>query len=584
MDEKISFNLIDEPWIRVLDDAGTAKEVSLFELFRQAPKLKCLANDLPTQDFAILRVVLAILQRSISPMLDDLDEDMEPAEVWGQLWEASELPIDVIEVYLAKWHDRFDLFDRDFPFMQVSGLERANGEQVDREDHESFLRRLVADFPSRKKKRLFTIRVAESAARLSYAESARWLIHTQSFDVAGPKNYVKGEPERYNKGGKTSPGGTGWCGRIGCLYLEGSTFKQTLLLNFDPRAFDNTDDFYSDEDVPIWELPSCDPSAGHESRRYPPQGRAELYTWQARWIRLFAEDGYVTNAVIGSGDKIAEMEGDLFPLENMTVWKSVSSPNTSPRLTPMKHEADKALWRGLNSVFNRNNKIETQTSYSPGIVQWLEYLEDIVNSTELYGLHAVGLKYDESQGSSCVNSFDDKLELSPVFFTATGAGLVNLACECVDDTKKAVDSLWWLGVNLYISTGGSAQNKNSRRTILPDFVNSVSQQAYFELDGLFRQWLASLSSNCDVVERRREWRRQARKVLQAIADNIIRSSGPEAIVGALASHEKFEKIKKDEWMNASIARARFNRSLRHALPLESDITREEVSTSEKQGK
>ena len=116
MDEKIRFNLIDEPWIRVLDDAGTAKEVSLLELFHQAPKLKCLANDLPTQDFAILRVVLAILQRSISPMLDDLDEDMEPAEVWGQLWEASELPMDVIEVYLAKWHDRFDLFDPERPY------------------------------------------------------------------------------------------------------------------------------------------------------------------------------------------------------------------------------------------------------------------------------------------------------------------------------------------------------------------------------------------------------------------------------------------------------------------------------------
>ena len=38
MDEKIRFNLIDEPWIRVLDDAGTAKEVSLLELFHQAPK------------------------------------------------------------------------------------------------------------------------------------------------------------------------------------------------------------------------------------------------------------------------------------------------------------------------------------------------------------------------------------------------------------------------------------------------------------------------------------------------------------------------------------------------------------------
>ena len=160
MDEKIRFNLIDEPWIRVLDDAGTAKEVSLLELFHQAPKLKCLANDLPTQDFAILRVVLAILQRSISPMLDDLDEDMEPAEVWGQLWEASELPMDVIEVYLAKWHDRFDLFDPERPFMQVPGLRTPKNELLS-------VSKIVADVPDGSK--LFSLRSGHKLDELSFA-------------------------------------------------------------------------------------------------------------------------------------------------------------------------------------------------------------------------------------------------------------------------------------------------------------------------------------------------------------------------------------------------------------------------------
>ena len=74
-----SFNLVDRPWIRIRDEEGETREVSLLELFEQAPYIKCLANDLPTQDFAILRVLLAILQRSIVPMLD---EDDDPAEVW----------------------------------------------------------------------------------------------------------------------------------------------------------------------------------------------------------------------------------------------------------------------------------------------------------------------------------------------------------------------------------------------------------------------------------------------------------------------------------------------------------------------
>ena len=80
MSQNVSFNLVDEPWICVRDLDGATREVSLLELFEQASSIKCLANDLPTQDFAILRVLLAVLQRAISPTLDD---DDVPAEVWG---------------------------------------------------------------------------------------------------------------------------------------------------------------------------------------------------------------------------------------------------------------------------------------------------------------------------------------------------------------------------------------------------------------------------------------------------------------------------------------------------------------------
>ena len=83
MDARVSFNLVDEPWIRARDGDGNVREFSLSGLFSEAPRLQCLANDLPTQDFAILRVLLAILQRSIAP---NLDEEDDPAEVWGELW------------------------------------------------------------------------------------------------------------------------------------------------------------------------------------------------------------------------------------------------------------------------------------------------------------------------------------------------------------------------------------------------------------------------------------------------------------------------------------------------------------------
>ncbi len=45
MEEQVSFNLVDEPWIRVRDGASAEQELSILELFRQAPRLKCLATD-----------------------------------------------------------------------------------------------------------------------------------------------------------------------------------------------------------------------------------------------------------------------------------------------------------------------------------------------------------------------------------------------------------------------------------------------------------------------------------------------------------------------------------------------------------
>ncbi len=61
------FNLIDEPWVSVMtNDKGETQEVSLAEIFQNAQQYKALAGDSPTQDFAVLRVLLAILHTVFS--------------------------------------------------------------------------------------------------------------------------------------------------------------------------------------------------------------------------------------------------------------------------------------------------------------------------------------------------------------------------------------------------------------------------------------------------------------------------------------------------------------------------------------
>ena len=54
------FNLLEEPWIRVLDENGLLKEVSLLEVFRDAHRFKKLAGGLSIRDAGVLRLLLVL--------------------------------------------------------------------------------------------------------------------------------------------------------------------------------------------------------------------------------------------------------------------------------------------------------------------------------------------------------------------------------------------------------------------------------------------------------------------------------------------------------------------------------------------
>ena len=55
------FNLLDEPWVRVMRPDCTVEEVSLTQALLHAHEYTDLAGEMPTQDAAVLRVLLALL-------------------------------------------------------------------------------------------------------------------------------------------------------------------------------------------------------------------------------------------------------------------------------------------------------------------------------------------------------------------------------------------------------------------------------------------------------------------------------------------------------------------------------------------
>lgn len=553
MDQDVSFNLIDEPWVRIRDEEGEEREVSLLELFRQAPHIKCLANDLPTQDFAILRVLLAILQRSILPTLD---EDDDPIVVWGDLWNAPELPVSSICEYLDKWRFRFDLFDEGNPFMQVAGLRTAKDDYSD-------IKKIVADIPDGDM--LFSLRTGEGAKTLSYAEAARWLIHVQAFDTAGIKSGTIGDPRV--KSGKSYPIGTGWAGSLGGLYFEGLTLFETLLLNCIAYDIDGGD-LFSDDDLPCWER-SVE-NAGVDDRF--PTGKLDLYTWQSRRVRLIPENGRVVGAVLTNGDKLEPRNMQQY--EPMTAWRRSQAQEKKLKISlvylPRVHQSDRALWLGLDSVFGDDSVDRHPSTLKPGLEKWVSRLADegcLLGRERLLRVRAVGFEYG-TQNSIIANLIDDSIELSAFLLSSDGKSLVSLAQECARLTSDAVFALGAFAGNLCLASGGSGADevKGARQ--------SARARAFFEIDSSFRLWLASLDEGSDVNAERDRWRRLARSIIKANAANLLRGLASGAIVGAPARSGAGKNI---GWMTASRAETIFNAALKKALPLEEDIqTKKEV--------
>ena len=98
------FNLIDEPWIPVVD-AGL---VSIKDVFC-TPDLGSLGGT-PVQKIAMTKLLLAIAQAAATPENNGEWATMGPHGLAERSWE-----------YLEKWHDRFFLFG-ERPFLQLSIL------------------------------------------------------------------------------------------------------------------------------------------------------------------------------------------------------------------------------------------------------------------------------------------------------------------------------------------------------------------------------------------------------------------------------------------------------------------------------
>jgi CRISPR system Cascade subunit CasA len=502
--DNAEFNLLSEPWVVVVTREGVEKEVSLLEVFEHAHEYRALAGELATQDFAILRLLEAILHATftradLEGRFDPIDSPDKALTRWKQLWDAGAFPLEAIKARLLPYEDRFYLFHPERPFYQVATLTQGT---------EYTAAKLIGDLSeSGNKPRLFPLRSGTAKEYLSHAEAARWLLYLNGYDDTSAKPSVRGA-------GLPSVG-AGWLGKLGLVAAEGETLFETLLFNF--VLLDSNDQRFITSQA-TWEL---DEVRQAERVNIPlPTDPLQLLTLHSRRVLLKRENGLVSGYLLLGGD-FFERENAF--IEQMTVWRKDATAKTDTYV-PKRHRESRQVWRDFSALLAETSS--ERGLRQPGIVSWMATLRlsGLVDK-RLFKLKVAGIQFADKD-FYVDGIISDSLSMNFNMLTELGNAWVDEIGFLVTVTDKCV---WQLGVFAQdIAQSVGNDDERGRANVKA----AAQERAYFALDAPFREWLARLDPHSDDhYEMQKAWLDQASRIIEGIAQDIVEEAGERAIVG-----------------------------------------------------
>ena len=519
------YNLLDEKWIQVASKDAVEK-ISIKELFAGAAKYKELAGDMKTQDFAVMRVMLAILHTVFSRFDSNGDshgffevdkekflqtgelkesdlEDYEDAlyQTWIDIWNAKEFP-KVVEEYLEKWRERFFLYDDKYPFFQVTKEVIEKDAAGGGEFYGKNINRLVSE--SNNKQAYFSPKDESYKEYIVDDELARWLITLQGYIGTSDKKKV-GSAKTYSKG---------WLYDLGGVYLQGNNLFETLMLNFVIAHNENNNLLKTQK--PCWEAETIEKNVEYYFHNGI-DNIASLYTAWCREIFIdpnrTKEDKFVCFIA-----KLPEIEHSNAFLEPMTVWKYNDTGEYKDKYRPRKHDANKSMWRNFGLLTGVG-----EGTRKPGVIEWLNKLGDISESEEL-GFNKENIKLcavcmlDDGNATSWapIDEVEDTLNLKERVLIDTGDnGWIVRINKTITDTKACIDR------TLKIFIKDLLDIRNMEKSDASKYI----EQFYFRIDLSFRNWIESIDIDNDKDTKEVEWQGILKKAMKEYVDELVSSSG-----------------------------------------------------------
>ncbi|MGK4127898.1 type I-E CRISPR-associated protein Cse1/CasA [Ligilactobacillus saerimneri] len=547
---KKSFNLVSEPWIRVLETTTNEETmVSLKELFANAQNYRQLAGDTRSQDLAILRFLLAILTTVYSRVdgndqpydgleldnnfrvvdTEDFCEDFseeDALETWHTLF-AKGIFTPAVAHYLDIVADKFDFFG-DQPFYQVT-----------RENYNKLVEHKKAVNETSIKKRTGTVAVKQinrlisesnnSAAvfatksklsknRLTLDELVRWIITYQSFTGVTDKTKTISK-EKFS----ISPG---WVYKLNPVYVVGDNLFETLLYNL--VLFEDYE-LWSPIQKPVWEFENIEAYVSEIQKANVPDNIAQLYTI---WSRILHIEWVDDEPIIFSAG-LPMPNAINARIEPMTTWKRVDKKTNDIRpATRNLGQLGQAMWRNFGQYIRTTGSVN-----SPEIVNWLEGVTNGNHDKLITLATAVLISDGNATSQSPAAEFTDDFALNrEVIFDKEMIKRWPERIENVIEVTQSVGKNYWILARQIADIRDLADGA--------EFANHIQARFYERLTVPFKEWLASLRVNDDRDLKQREWKRKLQQIVYiSLAEDIESVATPRDFRGTpMQDNDKQEPV------------------------------------------
>jgi len=501
------FNLLQEPWIRVMRPDCSIEEVSLPDALLHAHEYSGLGGELPTQNAAILRLLLATLHAVFERVNGagkacPIEEADDAYERWEELWKAGCFPEAPLKEYFRNQQENFWLFHPTKPFWQISNIPAGVGTQS-----EPVQKLNGAISESNNTVRLFSERDANEKTKMTNAEMARWLVCMNQYDDNTLKTGL----------------GVAFLGSFVAITAVGNTLFETLMLNF----------VLLDRDREPWE--KIEDASWEQNVKYSenirkiayPNDPVKAMSYHSRFGKLEWVDGTLKYISPKGGICYEQISKN----EQMCIWKRDSKTEESLTIRSL---GGREVWREFNSIIADDNLHSL-------LVDWHKNLlknNRLKNNTLLH-YSFVEIVYDKKHHSTVENILSDSLSLHSNLLTELGKPyrlrISDIIARC-DNVANNVGKLAW---DLFLAAGGDIEKKDR------PCEKMAREQFYYAVDVPFRKWLASLDANdtADVREQRiSDWCQECDKIAQIQAEKMVQDAGRSAYIGKMVSRPKEKKI------------------------------------------